>query len=158
MKNNWTRTHKIRIRIRIRIFLSFFKNLDILEQKRSKKCLNCRVYPDMKKDKERYIKYPYCRLSSFFVISNTFAGASAALIETLASVGSYLNINPETHYAVGTELNVSHISSAHRGKVTGEARPIKIGRNIHFWNVEIKQDEKLVSTGRCSLFIQARRK
>ncbi len=83
-------------------------------------------------------------------------GASAALIETLASVGSYLHIDPKKQIAVGTELNISHLSSAREDWVTGTAKPIRIGKNIHVWNVEVHQESKLISTGRCSLFIKER--
>jgi 1,4-dihydroxy-2-naphthoyl-CoA hydrolase len=84
-------------------------------------------------------------------------GATAALIETLASVGSYLTIDPETQVAVGTELNVSHLAPASSDWVTGTARPIRVGKNIHVWNVEIHQGERLISIGRCSLFIRPRK-
>lgn len=85
-------------------------------------------------------------------------GASAALVETLASVGSYLHINPETHFAVGTELNISHLSSAKEGWVTGTAKPVRIGRNVHVWNVELQSEDnkKMISVGRCSLLVKER--
>jgi 1,4-dihydroxy-2-naphthoyl-CoA hydrolase len=85
-------------------------------------------------------------------------GASAALIETLASVGSYLHINPETQFAVGTELNISHLSSAKNGWVRGTARPLRIGRNVHVWNVEVfsEKSNKQTSVGRCSLLVKER--
>jgi 1,4-dihydroxy-2-naphthoyl-CoA hydrolase len=85
-------------------------------------------------------------------------GASAALIETLASVGSYLNINPETQFAVGTELNVSHLSSAKEGWVTGTAKPFRVGKNVHVWNIELHSEDskKLISVGRCSLLVKER--
>jgi 1,4-dihydroxy-2-naphthoyl-CoA hydrolase len=83
-------------------------------------------------------------------------GASAALIETIASVGSYLNIDPETQIAVGTELNVSHLSSAKESLVFGRGTPIRIGKTMHVWMVEIRQDQRIISTGRCSLYIMKR--
>jgi 1,4-dihydroxy-2-naphthoyl-CoA hydrolase len=84
-------------------------------------------------------------------------GASAALLETVASIGSYLNIDTKTHAAVGTELNISHLSSMSEGFVLAEASPIRIGKSIHVWNVVITDHEdrnKIVATGRCSLFIK----
>jgi len=90
-------------------------------------------------------------------------GATAALIETLASIGSYKNIaNEKGSAAVGVELNVSHLSSASEGWVIGIAKPIRLGKSIHVWNVEVFKEEadtgqnsKLISSGRCTLFIRS---
>jgi uncharacterized protein (TIGR00369 family) len=88
-------------------------------------------------------------------------GASAALIETIASVGSYLNIDPSKQFAVGTELNISHLRSASKDKVYGVGTPLRIGKNFHVWEVSIYFDnnftsENLISSGRCSLFVKDR--
>lgn len=90
-------------------------------------------------------------------------GATAALIETLASIGSYINIaDQKVSAAVGVELNVSHLSSAREGWVVGIAQPIRLGKNMHVWNVEVYKEEadtsansKLISSGRCTLFIKS---
>jgi 1,4-dihydroxy-2-naphthoyl-CoA hydrolase len=84
-------------------------------------------------------------------------GASAALVETVASIASCLNINMETHEALGTELNISHLRAISDGNVIGVATPIRIGRTIHVWNVIISKEnapEVLIATGRCSVFIK----
>jgi len=66
-------------------------------------------------------------------------GASALLAETLGSVASSLCI-PDlgTYVPVGVELNASHVKSARSGIVTGRATPIRVGRSMHVWNIEIK--------------------
>lgn len=81
-------------------------------------------------------------------------GASAALAETLGSVGCYLTLNTDTHYCVGLELNINHIRAERSGFVTGTARPIHTGRTTHVWGIEITNAEgKLVATSRITMMI-----
>ncbi|WP_236980245.1 hotdog fold thioesterase [Membranihabitans maritimus] len=69
-------------------------------------------------------------------------GASVALAETLGSVAAHLCIqDTSTQSAVGIEINANHIRSARNGIVKGKVTPIKIGRQIQIWDIEIK-DEK----------------
>lgn len=68
-------------------------------------------------------------------------GASAALAETVASVGSYLIAQKDNSIAVGVDLNITHLKSKRHGWVTGIATPIKLGRNLHVWNVDIVDEE-----------------
>lgn len=68
-------------------------------------------------------------------------GASAALAETVASVGSYLIAQKDNSIAVGVDLNITHLKSKRHGYVTGIATPIKLGRNLHVWNVDIVDEE-----------------
>ncbi|HOY05526.1 MAG TPA: hotdog fold thioesterase [Saprospiraceae bacterium] len=70
-------------------------------------------------------------------------GASVALAETLGSVASTLCIEDlATHTAVGLEINANHLKSVREGgKVTGTCTPIRVGRQVHVWQIEIR-DEK----------------
>lgn len=70
-------------------------------------------------------------------------GASVALAETLGSIASTLCIDDlSKHTAVGLEINANHLKSVREGgRVTGTVRPVRIGRQIHVWNIEIR-DEK----------------
>ncbi len=69
-------------------------------------------------------------------------GASASLAETLGSVASLLCVpDLETHAPVGIELNISHLKSAKGKHVTGKVTPIKIGKRLHFWNIDINDPE-----------------
>jgi uncharacterized protein (TIGR00369 family) len=68
-------------------------------------------------------------------------GASAALAETVASVGSFLVAQKNNSIAVGVDLNITHLKSKRHGFVTGIATPIKLGRNIHVWNIDIVDEE-----------------
>lgn len=86
-------------------------------------------------------------------------GASAALAETLASVGAWFNIDESKNAAVGIELNTNHIRSVRAGKVTGTATPVQRGAQIHVWEIKIHDDHnRLVCVSRCTLAIIKLRK
>ncbi len=81
-------------------------------------------------------------------------GASAALAETLASVGAWFNIDESKNAAVGIELNANHIRSVRSGIVTGTAAPIQRGAQIHVWEIRIfDEKDRLVCVSRCTLAI-----
>ncbi len=68
-------------------------------------------------------------------------GASVALAETIGSVASVIvQENPFDRAVVGVEINANHLSSAKEGYVFGRVSPIKIGRNMHVWNIEITDE------------------
>ena len=82
-------------------------------------------------------------------------GASAVMAETAASIGAYLNCDPATEYSVGIELNISHLRARSGGTVRAIATPIRKGRAIHVWIVEITdQDGVAVAAARCALAIR----
>ncbi|HHH52887.1 MAG TPA: hotdog fold thioesterase [Bacteroidetes bacterium] len=70
-------------------------------------------------------------------------GASVALAETLGSVASFACIDANKYNTVGIEINANHLKAMPEGsgKVLGKATPIKIGKKLHIWNIEIT-DEK----------------
>lgn len=81
-------------------------------------------------------------------------GASVALAETAASVGSALNINPETHFAVGLEINANHVKGKSEGVVTAVATPLHKGRTTMVWDIKIHDEEDhLISISRCTVAI-----
>ena len=85
-------------------------------------------------------------------------GASAALAETVASLGALMNVDPETQAAVGLELNANHLRSKTDGMVTATATPLHRGRKTHVWEIRIEDEEKrLVCVSRCTLAIVRRR-
>ncbi len=81
-------------------------------------------------------------------------GASAALAETVASLGAFLNIDKDKQAPVGVELNANHIRGKREGVVTATATPLHRGRKIHVWEIRI-EDEKnhLICASRCTLAI-----
>jgi 1,4-dihydroxy-2-naphthoyl-CoA hydrolase len=65
-------------------------------------------------------------------------GASVSLAETLGSVASTLCLaDYPREVPVGLEINANHLRAVKSGLVTGKATAIKIGRNVHVWQIEI---------------------
>lgn len=86
-------------------------------------------------------------------------GASAALAETVASIGAYMNVDQATQAAVGVELNANHVRGKTEGTVTATATPVHRGRTIHVWDIRIEDEEsRLVCVSRCTLAIVNQRK
>ena len=85
-------------------------------------------------------------------------GASAALAETVASLGAFMNIDPKTQAAVGVELNANHIRGIREGMVKATATPLQRGRTMHVWEIRIQDGEgRLVCASRCTLAIVSQR-
>ncbi len=86
-------------------------------------------------------------------------GASAALAETVGSTASYLCLdNPTTHQVVGIEINANHLRGISEGFVFAKATPIRIGKTIHVWNIEITSDQgKLICVSRLTMSVIKRR-
>jgi 1,4-dihydroxy-2-naphthoyl-CoA hydrolase len=81
-------------------------------------------------------------------------GATIALAETLASIGSALMVDRKKYDVKGQHVTASHIRSARSGKVVGEAAILHHGRRSHIWNVEIKDEQsRLISVCRVSIFV-----
>ncbi|MCS6789435.1 MAG: PaaI family thioesterase [Bacteroidia bacterium] len=85
-------------------------------------------------------------------------GASVALAETIASTGSNLIVNPQTHYCVGLEINANHLRSVKEGCVVAEARPLHIGRSTHVWDVRLYEEgtTRLVAIVRHTVIVLSR--
>ncbi len=82
-------------------------------------------------------------------------GASVALAESAASLGTYLNIDRTKQTAVGLEINANHIRSVKAGKVKATAIPLHRGRTTMVWEIKItNEEEKLVCISRCTVAIQ----
>jgi len=85
-------------------------------------------------------------------------GASAALAETLGSIGSVIIVDPEEYICVGVEINANHIRSVRDGLVTGTAVPLHIGASSHVWEIRIvDKNEKLVCVSRLTVFVKQRK-
>ena len=85
-------------------------------------------------------------------------GASVALAESAASVGTALQIDHEKQWAVGMEINANHLRSVREGSVTAEATPIHRGGTSMVWDVRLKDDRgRLVCVSRCTVAIVPKR-
>jgi 1,4-dihydroxy-2-naphthoyl-CoA hydrolase len=82
-------------------------------------------------------------------------GASAALIETVGSMGSTLLIDLNKQTPVGLELNCNHIGSVKSGFVLATGTLVHCGRRTHVWQVNIHEEgtKRLICTGRLTVMI-----
>ncbi|MDW8137981.1 MAG: PaaI family thioesterase [Bacteroidota bacterium] len=80
-------------------------------------------------------------------------GATAALVETVASFGSALHCPPGS-MPVGVEINCNHLRSKTGGWVEAIAKPLHLGRRLHVWDVRVRDEaDRLVAVGRCTIAI-----
>ncbi len=66
-------------------------------------------------------------------------GASVALAETVGSTAANFVINPQTHYAIGLEINANHVRSIREGMVYAHAEPLHLGRLTQVWHIFIRE-------------------
>ena len=86
-------------------------------------------------------------------------GSSVVLAETLGSMASTLVIeDTNTHVPVGVEVNANHLISADKGFVYAKATPVRVGKSIHVWNIDIKNEEgKLICVSRLTVAVIKRK-
>ncbi len=65
-------------------------------------------------------------------------GASVALAESIASLGSAVLVDLEKNDVRGAAVTANHIGAATRGFVYAEAKLIHRGSITHVWDIEIK--------------------
>ena len=83
-------------------------------------------------------------------------GASAVIAESAASMGAYMNCDPVTQFAVGVDLNVTHLRAKRSGTMTATATPVRKGRSVHVWNIDVVgEDGKQVAVSRCTLAMRS---
>ena len=80
-------------------------------------------------------------------------GVSCVLAETLGSVGASLACD-EGYAVVGVDINATHMKGVRSGKVIGTARPLKLGRRMQFWAIDIvTEDGRPVCAARLSVAV-----
>jgi uncharacterized protein (TIGR00369 family) len=83
-------------------------------------------------------------------------GASCVLAESIGSIAANLHGAP-THYAVGVEINCSHHRGARSGYVTAVSTPIREGRQVASYHIEITDDAgESVATARLTCLLRPR--
>lgn len=87
-------------------------------------------------------------------------GASAALAESMGSFASMLMIeDPEEKMPVGVSINANHLNTVSDGYVFARAQPVKTGRTIHVWRIDITDErQRLICTSRLTVMIVDRRR
>lgn len=82
-------------------------------------------------------------------------GASAVIAESAASIGASLNCDISKEFAVGIELNISHLRAVTDGTIRATATPIRKGRTVHVWTIDVDdQDDNGVAVARCTLAVR----
>jgi uncharacterized protein (TIGR00369 family) len=66
-------------------------------------------------------------------------GATCALVETVGSIAAAVNAGRDRRI-VGVELNASYLRAATSGTVTAVATPVKLGRTLSTFLVEVTDD------------------
>ena len=75
-------------------------------------------------------------------------GVYCTIVESLASMGAFINIAEQGLMCAGIENHTSFLRSIGSGKVTGVAVPVNLGRTTHLWDVEVRDDrERLLAKG-----------
>jgi len=80
-------------------------------------------------------------------------GASAVLVETVGSFGSFLMAQGTQERPVGLSVYVEHIKAVRTGTVVGTGTLVHAGAHTHIWEVDIReaQTEQLIATGRLTI-------
>lgn len=68
-------------------------------------------------------------------------GATAALAETLGSMGSAMLVDREKYAVVGVELNANHLKGVRSGTVTATGTLLHKGRTMHVWDIRVNNDD-----------------
>lgn len=81
-------------------------------------------------------------------------GASAALAETVASVGGWL-VDP-SRMVMGLELKINHLRPVRDGWLTATGVPVHLGRTTQLWEIRIvSEDDRLVAFATCTLAVRS---
>jgi 1,4-dihydroxy-2-naphthoyl-CoA hydrolase len=84
-------------------------------------------------------------------------GATCSLMETIGSWAAQLAAGPDKQ-AVGVELNASYVRSPRRGTVTAVCTPVRRGRTLATFLVDVTDDEgRTTATGRLTCMLLDRR-
>ncbi len=78
-------------------------------------------------------------------------GVSALMAEGAASIGGAVSVEAD-EIVVGTELNCSHLRSMSSGTLTATATPVRKGRNVHVWAIDLTDENgRMICIARCTL-------
>jgi uncharacterized protein (TIGR00369 family) len=81
-------------------------------------------------------------------------GVSVVLAESAASMGAAIAAGPD-FIAMGTDINASHLRSISSGILTATAVPLRVGRTMQVWNIDLTDDQgRLICVSRCTVAIR----
>lgn len=79
-------------------------------------------------------------------------GATVALCESAASIGSVFHVDHDTELPMGLEINTNHLRPKSSGHVDAEAVPIHIGRTTLVWDIRVRDEAgRLIAISRCTV-------
>ena len=82
-------------------------------------------------------------------------GATCSLVETVGSWAAALGAGPGRQ-AVGVELNVSYLRAATEGVVTAVATPVRRGRTLATFTIEVTDEQgRVTATARLTCMLLA---
>ncbi|MBL7951174.1 MAG: hotdog fold thioesterase [Flavobacteriales bacterium] len=85
-------------------------------------------------------------------------GATAALAETLGSVGSAMLIDLSTQGTVGMEITANHLRGVKTGRVTATGELVHQGNKTHVWDIRVHDEAgRLIAICRLTNMIIDRR-
>ncbi|UTH14839.1 hotdog fold thioesterase [Macrococcus equipercicus] len=85
-------------------------------------------------------------------------GASVALSETVASMGTADLIDLDKELGLGLEINANHISSVRSGRVKAVGEILHQGKTTHVWDIKVYDDnDRLLSVARCTVAVKTLR-
>ena len=67
-------------------------------------------------------------------------GATAALAESLGSMGSFLLVEEADQAVVGIEVNANHLKGVRSGRVTATGELVHQGRTTHVWDIRVRNE------------------
>ncbi|RFC54692.1 PaaI family thioesterase [Brumimicrobium aurantiacum] len=87
-------------------------------------------------------------------------GASAALIESIGSMGSTLLLDLDKEVPVGIEINANHVGGMSSGLVKAHGKIVHAGKRTHVWQVDLTDNDTgaLVCTGRLTVMVVPQKK
>ncbi len=81
-------------------------------------------------------------------------GISVTLAESVASLGTVLNIDASKQMDFGLEINANNLRPKREGRLTAVATPVHKGRTTHVWDIRITdENEKLICISRCTVAV-----
>ncbi len=81
-------------------------------------------------------------------------GATVALAESAASVGTWLGVDRTVFSAVGLEINCNHLRAKRDGTVRAIATPLHRGRRNWVWDIHVVDESgALVAIARCTMAV-----
>lgn len=91
------------------------------------------------------------------VVGLLHGGATAALVETLGSVGAFAHARSVGGIAVGIDLNVTHHRAIRSGWAIGTATPLQLGHNVASYEVQVHDEAgNRTATGRITCLVRRR--